>query len=194
MGWRITIILEFLFNNAMIPILRIIAPMFFDSRYLTGRHFSNDSLGWRWVRRSLFTQRFLSYNRHIPWPVSPFIMISDPRNIDFHPDDLNNFQHIGCYFQNFSAKIVIGRGTYIAPNVGIITANHDLNNLDAHLPGNDVVIGISCWIGMNSILLPGVHLGPHTIVGAGSVVTKSFAEGNVIIAGNPAKIIKSLST
>ena len=45
---------------------------------------------------------------------------------------------------------------------------------------------------MNSVVLPGVHLGNNTIVGAGSVVTKSFMDGNCIIAGNPARIIKRL--
>ena len=43
---------------------------------------------------------------------------------------------------------------------------------------------------MNSVILPGVTLGNHTIVGAGSVVTKSFDEGYCIIAGNPARIVK----
>ena len=45
---------------------------------------------------------------------------------------------------------------------------------------------------MNSIILPGVKLGDKTIVGAGSIVTKSFEEGNCVIVGNPAKIIKKL--
>lgn len=45
---------------------------------------------------------------------------------------------------------------------------------------------------MNAIVLPGVVLGKGTIVGAGSVVTKSFEEGNCVIAGNPANIIKRL--
>ena len=89
-------------------------------------------------------------------------------------------------------KIVIGEGTYIAPNVGIITTNHDLNNPDEHLGGEDVLIGKQCWIGMNSVILPGVVLGDHTIVGAGSIVTKSFHEGNCVIAGNPARKIKEL--
>lgn len=44
---------------------------------------------------------------------------------------------------------------------------------------------------MNSILLPGVCLGNNTIVGAGSVVTKSFPEGNCVIVGNPARKIIS---
>jgi len=50
-------------------------------------------------------------------------------------------------------------------------------------------LGERCWIGMNSIILPGVRLGDGTIVGAGSVVTHSFPGGQVMIAGNPAKII-----
>jgi acetyltransferase-like isoleucine patch superfamily enzyme len=47
-------------------------------------------------------------------------------------------------------------------------------------------------MGMNSVILPGVVLGPHTIVGAGSVVTKSFVEGYSVIAGNPARINRKL--
>ena len=46
---------------------------------------------------------------------------------------------------------------------------------------------------MNTVILPGVSLGDHTIVGAGSVVTKSFQEGNCVIAGNPAKVIRYLN-
>lgn len=45
---------------------------------------------------------------------------------------------------------------------------------------------------MNSVILPGVSLGDFTIVGAGSVVTKSFPDGHLIIAGNPAKPIRHL--
>ena len=43
---------------------------------------------------------------------------------------------------------------------------------------------------MNAVILPGVELGDHTVVGAGAVVTKSFSEGYCVIGGNPAKIIK----
>lgn len=54
-----------------------------------------------------------------------------------------------------------------------------------------IEIGNDCFIGMNCVILPGVTLGDKTIVGAGSVVTKSFPEGNVVIVGNPAKKICS---
>lgn len=54
------------------------------------------------------------------------------------------------------------------------------------------MIGDKCWIGMNAMVLPGVVLSKGTIFGAGSVVTKSFEQGNCVIAGNPAKIIKTL--
>ncbi|MDD3999766.1 MAG: DapH/DapD/GlmU-related protein [Bacilli bacterium] len=99
----------------------------------------------------------------------------------------------GNYFQSLGAKIFIGKGTYIAPNVGIITTNHDIKNPEKHVIGQDVIIGANCWIGMNAMILPGVKLGDHTVIGAGAVVTKSFPEGFCVIAGNPAKKIKEFS-
>ncbi len=187
MSFRLSI-----FRLIFLPILKTIGPLFFDKRYLRGRHFENNYVGWYWVYRSLLWQKIFGFNRHIPWPVSPFIVISNASNIEFDIDNLDNFQQFGNYFQNFMGKIVIGKGTYIAPNVGIITVNHNPRNLDIYLEPENVIIGNSCWIGMNSIILPGVHLGDMTIVGAGSVVTKSFPEGNIVIAGNPAKIIKKM--
>ena len=47
----------------------------------------------------------------------------------------------------------------------------------------------NCFIGTNVTVLPGVTLGDNTIVGASSVMTKSFLDGNVVITGNPARVI-----
>lgn len=111
-------------------------------------------------------------------------------NLNFRVDDLNNLQSPGCYFQNQAARITICRGRYIGPNVGIITANHDPDDPDRHLPAKPVVLGEKGWIGMNTVILPGVVLGNQTTVGAGSVVTKSFPEGHCTIAVVPARVIR----
>lgn len=170
-----------------------IGRLFYPSNLFKSRWFSKiTESGWKWVCHGIINQKIRGINRNIPWPVSPYQNLLNPNNIHFHIDDLNNFQMIGSYFQSFG-NIIIGRGTYIAQNVGFITANHDYNNLDNHLPSKDIVIGEKCWIGMNSVILPGVRLGNRTVVGAGSIVTKSFKEGHCIIAGNPAKIIRLLS-
>lgn len=169
-----------------------IGRIVYPSKVFHGKHFKNlKSEGWKWVYQGIISQKIRGYNRYIKFPVN-FRSVVSSNNIEFDPNDLNNFQHYGCYFQNFNGIIKLGRGTYIAPNVGIITSNHDVNNLDSHTEGKDVIIGDNCWIGMNAVILPGVKLGNNTIVGAGSIVTKSFEEGNCVIAGNPAKKIKDL--
>jgi len=52
------------------------------------------------------------------------------------------------------------------------------------------VIGTHCFIGCGSIIMPNITVGNHVIVAAGSVVTKDVPS-NSIVAGNPAKVIKS---
>lgn len=175
-----------------ITLIKIVAPFFYEGKYLKGKDFTESNLGWMYVLKGFFWQKVMRVNSNIPFPVNPNIFISNYKNLEFHPDDINNFQVFGVYYQNFAAKITIGKGTYIAPNVGLITSNHDPYDPDLHLKGYDIVLGEKCWIGMNSVILPGVVLGNNTVVAAGAVVTKSFKEGKVIIAGVPAKVIRKL--
>ena len=97
----------------------------------------------------------------------------------------------GCYIQGING-IKIGDNTIFAPGIKIISANHDKEDITKHVQTDPVVIGANCWLGANCIILPGVQLGDGVIVGAGSIVTKSFPCGS-IIAGNPAKIIRNSS-
>lgn len=90
------------------------------------------------------------------------------------------------YIQSFH-DIELGKGVWIASGVSIIASNHKIGNPDEHEPMKKVAIGDYCWIGANAVILPGVQLGPKTVVGAGSIVTKSFPEGHCVVAGNPAK-------
>ena len=175
---------------------RYYAMRFYNNRYLQGKWFTGPfggvlSVGWRWVVNDAKGSKVLGNIRQAPWPVDPRTSIVHPSNIEFHQDDLNIFQNPGCYYQAHG-KIIIGKGTWIAPNVGLITSNHNTIDLTKHDPPKPIELGKSCWIGMNSMILPGGKLGDRTIVGAGSVVTKSFPEGNCVIAGNPAKFIRTL--
>lgn len=132
--------------------------------------------------------RIFKPNKEIYWPVHKNSVVFGNINIGVNS---SVGAQPGCYIQGIG-KITIGDYTLLAPNVGIISANHDLHNFNNHII-RDVYIGDHCWIGMNSVLLPGVRLGNNTIVGAGSVVTKSFEEGNCVIAGNPARLIRKLT-
>jgi len=88
------------------------------------------------------------------------------------------------------ARIFMGKNTIFAHHVCILTVNHDLIDRNK-LIAEPVVLGENCWIGNSVTILPGVTLGDNVTVGANAVVTKSFPS-NVVIAGNPARIIKSI--
>lgn len=109
--------------------------------------------------------------------------------------------HIGDHFYgNYdmtfldTCPITIGEHCYFGPNVGLYTPIHPLDPVqrDADVEmGAPISIGNSCWLGGRVTVLPGVTIGNNVVVGAGSVVTKSFGD-NVVIVGNPARVIKKV--
>ena len=94
-----------------------------------------------------------------------------------------------------SPGVTIGNDVMMGPDCVILTSNHGMldNGIPMWRQGSSelrpVIIGNDCWIGQRVIILPGVHLGDGCVVGAGSVVTKSF-DNNSVIAGNPARLIR----
>lgn len=138
---------------------------------------------------TFFLQKIIGFNRKAYWPVHFTSKINNARNIKIGIGTAPGLSH-GCYIQGIG-KIYIGDYTIIAPNVGIISANHNLYDHRKSEIGK-VVIGKYCWIGMNSVIMPNVTLGDHTIVGAGSIVTKSFTDGYCVVSGNPAKVTRIL--
>lgn len=163
-------------------IARLAASPLFDARMLRGRHFDSiRSLGWRWLVRCIWYQRILGINREASWPVSPWVRVVNPSHVHFHPDDMQNFWSIGIYIQaSPDASVYLGKGCYIAPNVGIITSNHVPGEPALKRAGRDVRIGVRCWIGMNSVLLPGCSLADGTTVGAGAVLKAGHYAGVVV--------------
>lgn len=163
--------------------------LFYDRRYLKGKHFEKDIMGHVWAWRGIF-RSFKLRRRGIRFPVSKLTRISNGKNLEFDVSSLNVFQQPGNFFQNYEAKITIGKDVHMASNVGLITQNHNPENPNEHLTAKPIVIGDNCWIGMNAVILPGVTLGNNTTVGAGAIVTHSFPEGHCVIVGNPARILR----
>lgn len=90
--------------------------------------------------------------------------------------------------------IVIGEDCLIGPRVYARTSNHRTDNTDksirmqGHTSGM-IAVGDDVWIGAGVILLPNVMIGPHSVIGAGSVVTRSIPPWSVA-AGNPCRVIR----
>lgn len=81
--------------------------------------------------------------------------------------------------------IYIDDESYLASGVTVLA--HDFARLTGRMK---TIIGKRCFIGVNAIIMPGVVIGDEVVVGAGSVVTKDIPS-NCIVAGNPARIIKT---
>jgi len=138
-----------------------------------------------------FKQKVLNWggNKHAYWPVHWTSKVYDAENITVGVDAYPGLMG-GCYITG-KGGLEIGDYTQIAPNVAIVTSNHDPYDSRKHILAK-VTIGKYCWIGAGAKIMPGVILGDWTVVGAGAVVTKSFEEGHCIIGGVPAKKIKDL--
>lgn len=136
-----------------------------------------------------FFQKILGFNRKVPWPVHWTSHVNSFENID--PGTRTPGLAKNCHIDGRNG-IKLGSNVWIGPDVKIISMNHDVNNYHQYVKADPVKIANNCWIGAGAIILPEVELGEHTVVAAGSVVTKKFLEGNQIIGGNPAKIIKKL--
>ena len=101
----------------------------------------------------------------------------------------------GCYINaNKEGNVIIKDGCILAPNITILTRNHNYNFQLNNIPYDekyftaDIVLEEAVWVGQNVIILPGVHVGKGAVIGAGSVVSKSVPD-YAVCAGNPVKII-----
>ncbi len=118
----------------------------------------------------------------------------DARIEFFRKNGIKIGEHAKIYSNIVSSEpylIEIGDNVTISHDVTFVTHDNSVCKLfgyDRDLYGK-IIIGNNCFIGAHAILMYGVTLPDNTIVGAGSVVTKSPKEGGVVIGGNPAKVI-----
>lgn len=91
-------------------------------------------------------------------------------------------------------NIFVGDCVMFGPNVTIATANHPIEpslRKRALQYNKDVYIGDNVWLGAGVIVVPGVHIGADSVIGAGSVVTKDIPEG-VVAVGNPCRVLRTI--
>lgn len=165
-------------NRLFLSILRLFYPGFDATSY---------------SKRSLLAiciyQKILRINGKVPWPVHFTSKVKSPENI------LRGTRAPGfspwCYLDGRNG-IILEENVCIGPRVSIISMDHDLHNYDAYKKEQPIIIRKNSLLTTGCIILPGVELGEHTVVAAGAVVTKSYTEGNQVLAGNPARVIKTL--
>ena len=122
-------------------------------------------------------------------------------NQPFHCDYGSNIYIGENFFANFNltildeAEVRIGDNCFIGPNVSIYTACHPLDAKGRNELiewSEPVTIGDNVWIGGSVTIVPGVRIGNNAVIGAGSTVTRDIPD-NVLVAGNPARVIKTLT-
>ena len=118
-----------------------------------------------------------------------------------HCDYGTNIEVGENFFANYNltvldvGKVIMGKNVQIAPNVSIYTASHPIHpdsRNSGYQHGEGITIGDSVWIGGNTVILPGVHIGNNVVIGAGSVVNKDIPD-NMIAVGNPCMMVREIT-
>ncbi|MCS0655308.1 sugar O-acetyltransferase [Cytobacillus firmus] len=109
--------------------------------------------------------------------------------------------HVGeNFFANFDCTILdvcevrFGDNCMLAPGVHIYTATHPLHPAERNSSreyAKPITIGNNVWVGGSAVINPGVTIGDNAVIASGAVVTKDVPE-NVVVGGNPAKVIKQI--
>lgn len=127
--------------------------------------------------------------------IEPMLRVDYGYNISMGNNVVMNFN---CVILD-CAPVSIGDDSMFAPGVQIYAATHPLSPKHRKLSGNQyyelafpVKIGSNVWVGGNAVILPGVVIGDNAVIGAGSVVTRDVPP-NVVVAGNPAKVIREIN-
>lgn len=119
----------------------------------------------------------------------------------FHCDYGYNIEVGENFYANYNliildvGRVRIGKNAQFAPNVAIYTAGHPVHpdsRNSGYEYGIDITIGDNVWLGGNTVVMPGVHIGNNVVIGAGSVVTKDIPD-DVIAVGNPCRVLRKIT-
>jgi len=168
------------------------------------------------IKKKLCLALYYGFARFLPSSTSPSThWIRNIRRAVCRPvfDKCGNLLNIekGAYFANGAGITIgensglgvncwvhgplsIGDNVMMGPDVVILTCTHSIDRLDVPMIAQGfrtgkVTIGNDVWIGMRSVIMPGVNIGNGAVVGAGAVVTKDVPD-YAIVGGVPARVIK----
>lgn len=181
---------EYLNQPKMKNILRIFIFIPFIKRLYYRKYYAT-GLGTYLINS--FFKRIMGFGRRGDFLLHFTSRINSPKNLRISHHQKSSTVYLslatsgGCYYQAING-IEIGGGTIWANNCSFISANHSFKDLKKHENESEIIIGENVWIGSNCVILPGVQIGSNSIIGAGSVVTKTIFK-NSIAVGNPAKIV-----
>lgn len=142
---------------------------------------------WHTVKTFFIWQRIFRINAGIPWPVHPTSRVTNWRKIRITGRGMPGASP-GCYIQAGNG-INLGDNVLIGPGVGIVSANHAKGDLNAWEKDRPITIGNNVWIGMNAVILSGVSIGDHAVIGAGSVVHDDIPAHSLAV-GNPCRVVR----
>jgi acetyltransferase-like isoleucine patch superfamily enzyme len=145
-------------------------------------------MGYSYLLTCFFPQKILRINGRTPWPVHFTSRVFGLKNISVGNNTApglspNNYIQGRC-------GIIFGNNVRLGPGVGVISANHALDDYDMWQSMPPIVIGDNVWIGMNAVVMPGTKIGNNVVIGANSVVTNNIPDDS-IAAGVPCKVIGS---
>ncbi len=186
---------------------KMLCGEFYDTRDLELRSLSNNAKNLMRIYNSLPAENMDSRNqliRSLFGFCGENIRVNQPIWVDYGCNislGANSLINMNCTLLD-TGKITIGENTLIGPDVKIYTAVHPVSAEERiYTDGTGrstirtktapVVIGNHVWIGGGAIILPGVTIGDNTVIGAGSVVTKSIP-ANAVACGNPCVVKKLL--
>lgn len=140
-------------------------------------------------RKQLMERLFKRVGENV-W-IEPDFRCEFGKNITIEDNVYINF---GCVILD-CAEVTIGANTLLGPNIGLYAANHSIDaaeRIHGGCCGKPIHIGKNVWLGGDVKIVPGVSIGDNTIIGTGSIVTKSIP-ANVIAVGNPCKVLREIT-
>ncbi len=165
--------------------LRMLAMLLFNMLFcFLPEYFQPYGKPFHWIKRGLLsvalTRCGKGVNVGFACSISPHVEIGDYSSFGNR-----------CVIQG---GVIIGSDVMMGPDVKIYTRNHNMLDISRpmRLQGDSfssVCIGDDVWLACNVVILPGVKVGSHAVIGAGTIVVHDVPDYAVLV-GNPGKVVK----